>query len=169
MSCLINSGYTLGCRDSVGGVEYIAIAAHSSSTVYTYGTSSLITGMSPTQSFYKFEQYTEQAIASQEGGFDNNTGTSFTTQTITITLEQMDAATREQFVALTQARVRIIVKTQTGKYFLFGLKNGGRASASTSGPGQAMSDLTGFTLTFELKEPLPVNEMDSTLALSMIV
>ena len=37
-----------------------------------------------------------------------------------ITLEKMDSATREQFLALTQARVRIIAKTQNGKYFLFG-------------------------------------------------
>lgn len=169
MSCVINSGYTLGCRDSVGGVEFVAIAAHSTSTAYTFGTASLITGISPTQSFYTFEQYTEQAVANFESGFDNATGTAHTIQSVTITLEKMDAATREKFVALTQARVRIIVKTQNGRYFLFGLKNGGRASAASGGPGQAMGDLAGYTLTFELKEPLPPYEIDATYAESIII
>lgn len=168
MSCVISSGYTLGCRDNTGGLEYIAISSHSSATTYTFGTASIITGISPTASFHKFEQFTEQGSATQEGGFDNAAGTNFTTQTITITLEKMDAATRAQYVALTQARVRVVVKTQTGRYFLFGLKNGGRASAATSGPGQAMGDLVGYTLTFEFKEPEPAHEILEAFAETII-
>ena len=83
-------------------------------------------------------------------------------------MENQEAATREQFLALTQARVRIIAKTQNGKYFLFGKVNGGRASAGTSGPGKAFGDLAGFTLTFELKEPEPANEVNAILAASII-
>ena len=168
MSCVINSGYVLGCRDSVGGVEYVAISTYHTSTSYTFGTASIITAISPTASFYLFEQYTEQAEASQEPTFDNETGTNHTVQTVTITLEKMDAATRAQFVALTQARVRVIVKTQNGRYFLFGVKNGGRASAASSGPGKGMGDLSGFTLTFEFKEPLPAHEVTEALATSII-
>lgn len=168
MACVISSGYSLGCRDSVGGVEYIAISSYNDATTYTLGTASVITGISPTASFYKFEQYTEQASVTQEGQFNNETGTTHYVQTVTITLEKMDSATREQFLALTQARVRIIAKTQNGKYFLFGKVNGGRASAGTSGPGKAFGDLAGFTLTFELKEPEPANEVNAILAASII-
>lgn len=169
MACVFSSGYSLGCRDSVGGVEFIAISSYNSSTAYTLGTSSVITGISPTASFYKFEQYTEQASVTQEGQFNNETGTSHYVQTVTITLEKMDSATREQFLALTQARVRIIAKTQNGKYFLFGKVNGGRASAGSSGPGKAFGDLSGFTLTFEMKEVEPANEINAVLAESIIV
>lgn len=168
MACAISGGYSLGCRDNSGGIEYIAIASHSSSTTYTLGTQSLITGISPTASFYKFEQYTEQASASQEGQFNNETGTIHFVQTVTITLEKMDSATREQFLALTQARVRVIAKTQNGKYLLFGKVNGGRASAASSGPGKAYGDLSGFTLTFEFKESEPANEVQSSLATAII-
>lgn len=169
MSCLISSGYSLGCRDSAGGVEWLAIAAYDTQTTYTTGTCSLITGMSPTMSFYLFEQYVEQGMASQEGAYDNITGTNHTVQTVMLTLEKMDACTREQFLALTQARVRVIAKTQNGRYFLFGKVNGGRASAGTSGPGQNLGDLAGFQLTFEFKEPEPAHEIDETLALSLVV
>ena len=168
MSCLINSGYSLGCRDSVGGIEYVAIASWESGVTYTTGTASIITGMSPTASFFLFEQYTEQALASQEGAFDNANGTAHYVQTITLVLEKMDAATREQFLVLTQARVRCIVKTQNGRYFLFGKVNGGRASAGSSGPGQAMGDLAGFTITLEFKEFEPADEMEAVLAESLI-
>jgi len=169
MPCLINSGYSLGCRDSVGGFEWLAIASYNNATIYTYGTNSVVDSFSPTASFYKFEQYTEQGLASQEGAFDNMNGTSHYTQTITFTLEQMTAAIREQFLALTQARVRVIAKTQNSKYLLFGRINGGRSSAATSGPGQAMGDLSGYTITFEFKEPEPASLVDETFALSLIV
>ena len=169
MSCVISSGYTLGCRDSVGGIEWLAIANYDTGTVFTLGTCSIITAMSPTYSFYQFEQYTEQASATQEGAYDNITGTNHTVQNIQVTFEKMDACTRDQFLALTQARVRIIILTQNGRYFLFGKKNGGRASASTSGPGQNMNDLAGFQLTFEFKEPEPAHEVDSTLVTQVLV
>ena len=169
MSCVISSGYSLGCRDSAGGIEWLAIAAYDTQTTYTFGTCSIVTGMSPTASFYLFEQYTEQGMASQEGAFDNITGTNHTVQTVQLTLEKMEACVREQFLALTQARVRILVKTQNGRYFLFGLRNGGRASAGTSGPGQNLGDLSGFQLTFEFKEPEPSHEVEEALALSLIV
>jgi hypothetical protein len=169
MACVINSGYSLGCRDSVGGVEWVSISAHNTSTTYVTGTTYSVNSFSPTASFYKYEQYTEQALSSQEGAFDNNNGTSFYTQTVTITLEKMDTATRAQFLVLTQARVRIIVKTQNGRYFLIGQVNGARASAGSAGPGQALGDLAGFTLTFEAKEPEPAVELNPTFALSLVV
>jgi len=169
MSCVISSGYSLGCRDSAGGVEWLAIAAYDTQTTYTTGTCSIITGMSPTASFYLFEQYVEQGMASQEGAYDNITGTNHTVQSVMITLEKMDACTREQFLALTQARVRVIAKTQNGRYFLFGKVNGGRASAGTSGPGQNLGDLAGFQLTFEFKEPEPADEIEEALVNTLIV
>jgi len=169
MPCVISSGYTLGCRDSVSGIEWLAITNHDQNTIFTFGTCSLIEDMSPTYSFYQFEQYTEQASATQEGGYDNITGTNHTVQTIQMTFEKMDACVRDQFLALTQARVRIIVKAQNGRYFLFGKKNGGRASAGTSGPGQNMNDLAGFQLTFEFKEPEPAHEIDEALVLEQLV
>lgn len=168
MACIIDSGYTLGCRDGIGGVEYIAIAAHDSDTTYTIGASSSITNISPTASFYKFEQYTEQALASEEGAFDNNNGTTFFTQTVTIILEQLDTTTRDQFLALTQARVRIIIKDMKGRYWLMGKINGARSSAASTGPGQALGDLQGFSITFEAKEAEPIQEIDSTYAESII-
>lgn len=169
MACIINSGYSLGCRDSVGGIEFIAISSYDSTTTYVTGTNSIVDSFSPTASFYKYEQYTESSSATQEGTYDNVNGTAFQTQTITLILEDMDSETREKFLALIQARVRVIVKTQTGRYFLFGKVNGGRASASTSGPGQSLGDLAGYNVTLEFKEPEPAIEVDATFAESLIV
>jgi hypothetical protein len=169
MACIINSGYTLGCRDNTGGIEFIAIANYNGPLTLTFGTCSLINSFAPTQSFYTFEQYTEQGLANQTGAFDNMNGTGHQVQNITFILEKMDACSREQFLALTQARVRAIVKTQNGKYFLFGFKNGGRASASTAGPGQALNDLSGYSITIEFKEPEPAFEIEETFALSIII
>jgi hypothetical protein len=169
MACVINSGYSLGCRDSVGGLEWVAISAYNSGTTYSIGTTFSVNSFSPTASFYKFEQFPEQGGSTQEGAFDNLNGTGFYTQNVTIILEKMDTATRAQFLVLTQARVRIIVKTQNGRYFLIGQVNGARASAGSAGPGTAFGDLAGFSITFEAKEPTPAVELEPVFAASLIV
>lgn len=171
MSCTIDSGYSLGCRDQQGGVEFVAIATYASGTTYSTtdgGTHSAIDSISGTPTFYKYEQYTEQASSTQTGNFDNANGTTYFTQTVQLVLENMDTDTRNQFLALSKARVRIIIKTQTGKYWLIGKVNGARSSAAEAGPNQALADLAGFNITLEAMEPDPAQEVDATYAESII-
>lgn len=169
MACPINSGYTLGCKDKQAGIEYVAISSYDGTTTFVLGTSSLINSWSPTSSYYKYEQFVEQGSATQEVETSNETGTLAFTQTLVLTLEGMDADTRAKALALLQARVRVIVKTMTGQYLLYGKKSGLRSSAGTAGPGKASGDLYGFSITLLGKEPEPASVIDPTFAAAQIV
>jgi len=169
MACILNTGYTIGCRDNTGGVQTLAIGPWEIGTTYSYGVDNEITSTSyATASFYEFEQYTEQASATGEVTANNENGTIFNTQTLTFIMEKMDAPTRAKFLILTQGRFRVLIKTQNGEWLLMGRLNGARLSAGTNGPGKAFGDLAGFTGTLTAVEPEPVHIIDETEALRLI-
>lgn len=172
MACPVNSGYTIGCKDKQSGIEYFAICSYDGTVSFTMGTgttASVIYSWSPTASYYKYEQFVEQGSATQEEETSNETGTLSVTQTLVLTLEEMDYETRAKALTLLQARVRVIVKTNTGNYLLFGKKFGLRSSAATMGPGKGTGDLGGFTITLSGKEPEPAHFIDATFAAAQIV
>jgi len=169
MACILNTGYTIGCRDNTGGVQTLAIGPWELGTTYTYGGDGEITATSyATASFYEFEQYTEQASATGEVTANNENGTIFNTQTLTFIMEKMDAPTRAKFLILTQGRFRVLIKTQNGEWLLMGRLNGARLSAGTNGPGKAFGDLAGFTGTLTAVEPEPVHIIEEAEALRLI-
>lgn len=169
MACILNTGYTIGCRDNTGGVQTLAIGPWELGTVYTYGGDDEITATSyATASFFEFEQYTEQASATGEVTANNEFGTIFNTQTLTFIMEKMDAPTRAKFLILTQGRFRVLIKTQNGEWLLMGRLNGARLSAGTNGPGKAFGDMAGFTGTLTAIEPEPVHIIEEAEALRLI-
>ena len=169
MACILNTGYTIGCRDNTGGLQTLAIGTWELGTTYSYGVDGEITDTSyATASFYEFEQYTEQASATGEVTANNEFGTIFNTQTLTFIMEKMDAPTRAKFLILTQGRFRVLIKTQNGEWLLMGRLNGARLSAGTNGPGKAFGDLAGFTGTLTAVEPEPVHIIEEAEALRLI-
>lgn len=172
MACPITTGYTIGCKDSQSGIEWIAISSYNGATVYTLGvgaSASEIQSFSATSSFYKYEQFTEQGSVTQEMETSNETGTIAFTETLVITLEVLDIATRDKVLALLQARVRVIVKTNRGDYILLGKKNGLRSSAASIGPGKMMGDLGGFSVTLLGREPEPAHFIKESFVTTLIV
>ena len=72
MPCLITSGYSLQCRDNIGGVQNVYIGTfNGSSLTYTVsGTNSQITAFGgATTSFYTFNQPLETASFEQAGNW----------------------------------------------------------------------------------------------------
>jgi hypothetical protein len=169
MACILNTGYTIGCRDNTGGVQTLAIGPWELGTTYSYSIDGeILTSSQTSASFYEFEQYTEQASATGEVTANNEFGTIFNTQTLTFIMEKMDAPTRAKFLILTQGRFRILILTQNGEWLLMGRLNGARLSAGTNGPGKAFGDMAGFTGTLTAVEPEPVHIIDPTEALRLI-
>ena len=170
MACLLTSGYQLGCRDGVGGISEIYIGEWNGSALgYTLGTDNIIgTFSGATVSFYTFQQEIETASFTENGEFSIENGTSFYTDTCTITLHQLNASLRNKILILGQGKWRILIKTQTGKYFLMGKQNPVRVSAATPGVGKAYGDMNGAVITFTGKEPVPAFEVAASAALQVI-
>lgn len=170
MACVLTNGYTLGCRDNVGGIQEVYIGEYNGdSMTYVLGTDNIIgTFSGATVSFYTFEQEIETGSYTENGVFSTENGTAFYEQTLTITLHKLDAALRNQILLLGSGKWRIIVKDQRGVYHLMGKQNPVRVSASTPGVGKAYGDLNGVVLTFLGKEPEPAHIVASAAALSVI-
>lgn len=170
MACLLSSGYTLGCRDNIGGIQEVYIGEYNAdSMIFTLGVDSIIgTFSGATVSFYTFEQEIETGSYTENGVFSTENGTGFYEQTLTITLHKLEAALRNKILILGQGKWRIIIKDQRGKYWLMGYQNPVRVSASTPGLGKAYGDLNGAVITFMGKEPAIAYEVASVAALSVI-
>jgi len=56
MACILNTGYTIGCRDNTGGVQTLAIGPWEIGTTYSYSVDAeILTTSYATASFYEFE------------------------------------------------------------------------------------------------------------------
>jgi hypothetical protein len=170
MACVLTNGYTLGCRDNIGGVQEIYIGEYNGDSLgYTFGTDNIIgTFSGATVSFYSFEQEIETASYTENGVFSTENGTAFYEETLVLTLHKLDASLRNKILLLGQGKWRILIKDQRGVYHLMGKQNPVRVSASTPGVGKAYGDLNGAVITFMGKEPEPAHIVESVAALSVI-
>jgi hypothetical protein len=164
MSCLINSGYSLGCRDNLGGIQKVFVRNWSASTTYTYDANGVITGGTNTgTSFYTFEQRNETAeFIPGEGQHSLENGTNFWNQNVNLVFHKYQASLRDLLYVIAQTEVEIIVLDQNGKYFIVGEQNGANLIGSNASVGKAFGDLNGVTVNFQAKEPGPAREINST-------
>ena len=171
MSCVLTSGYTLGCRDNVGGIQEVYIGEYNGSLLqYTLDQNQVIGTFSGTfSSFYTFQQEIEVGSFTENGVYSTENGTAFYEQTLEITLHKMESAIRNQILVLGQGKWRILILDQRGKYWLMGFQNPVRVSAATPGLGKAYGDLNGAVITFLGKEPEPAYEVSASAAAQLIV
>lgn len=163
MSCILNTGYTLTCRDNIGGIQKAYIRNWSAGTDYTYSADGTITGGTNTgNSWYTFEVRPETgAFEPGAGAHSLENGTNFWTQKLDLTLHKYQASIRTLLYALAQTEMEVIVLTQNNQYLLMGEQNGANLTASQASVGKAYGDMNGVTLTMEAKEPTPARVMSS--------
>jgi hypothetical protein len=163
MACLLTSGYTLGCRDSIGGILEVYIGNFDSGATYTLSADDIVTAFSgSTVSYYTFEQEMETGEFNQTGAYSTENGTVFFDQQLTLTFHKNDADLRNQLLVLSQANMSVIVKDQRGEYWLMGYQNGVRAISGAQNTGKAFGDLNGITITLQAKEPEPAHNISGT-------
>lgn len=163
MACLLSTGYTIGCRDGIGGIQDVFIGNYSQTASYTLNAEDVITAFTGgTASYFKFEQEMETGQFNQNGAYSTENGTVFFTQELQLVFHKNDAALRNQLLVLSQANMSVIVKDQRGVFHLMGIQNGVRATAGAMNTGKAFGDLNGFTITLTAKEPQPANLVSAT-------
>ena len=110
MACDITSGFSLGCRDNVGGISNIYILSGSITTIDT-ASAGLINGITGSGVFYKFEQeknvgdFTETPTPSLENG------TVFYDQAVNVSFHKLQASIRNQVKTLAQnTNLKVVVE-----------------------------------------------------------
>jgi hypothetical protein len=162
MACALTAGYTLACKDSVGGLKKVYIDNFED---VDYGTETAGVISTATGGFFEYElpmntaQFTETVTSSIENG------TTFYQTELSIVLPKLTATMRNQLKLLAQAKLAVIAEDRNGAKWVMGLENGAYLTTGTSATGTAMGDLNGMTLTFTSMEKSPVVEFSGTVPL----
>lgn len=172
MSCYIDQGYTLDCRNaSIGGIKQIWILGDSGSTISTFTTngSDAITSFSGSGTWYSF-QLVKQSSSFTEEILVNDAAQSITFQPlVTISLPKLDQNLRNLFFDLVkQNALYIIVLDNNERYWSVDWSNGGLVNSGSMALGQNYNDLNGITLTIQGGEPNPSREIVVTTTLAAV-
>ena len=170
MSCLLTSGYSVGCKLQAGVQKVFIGTWNDTSMTFTYGTNSIITGFGgATVSFYTFQQTIETSSYASPAEVNTENNAIQYNQTLTVTIHGMNAALLNQIKTLGQGVWRILILDKNGSYFLMGKNGPVQVSAIDSGLGKVGTDLNGAMITFTAKEDQPLYEVASAAAASIIV
>lgn len=163
MSCAIDSGYSVDCRDNQGGVKkyYITNLSNISAVTSASGVISGIT-MVGSSKFYTYEQELNVASAIEAPTPSRQNGTFFVDQTVNIMVNKRTGSMSYQLTALAQANVAVIVEEANGRRFLFGQTRGLALDPSTSPTGVASGDRSGYELILKGQEPNFAGEINSS-------
>lgn len=169
MSCAITSGYTLDCKDAIGGIKkvYFGNAEPSAMTIGT-NASGTITGVSGI-SFYAYEllpqgknNFTETINSNAE------VGTLFYTQQLSLEFTKLTQTTRNKLATIAKRRNVVVVETHDGTFFMLGQTYGLECSGGSALSGAAMGEFQGYQLQLTGMEKNPMNEVSSVSAISVI-
>jgi hypothetical protein len=171
MSCNIDTGRTLPCRDSVGGLKNVYFINYDSSAsiplVETAGSEDTVASAAwaATATTYKYElkgtsSLTQNIQASRENG------TVAFEQVLELTLPKLSKEDNYQIKLLSFGRPRIVVEDYNGNLFLVGREHGADVTGGTIVTGASMGDLSGYTLSFSAMELTPANLVTGTFPFS---
>ena len=160
MSCALTQGYTLDCRDNVGGVKeiYITELANMTTPTVSSGTVTSITMQTGTQ-FWQYQLEKETSSLIEHIQTNDSNGTIYYEQDLDFSIRKLQANWRNEIRSLAQNRIAVIVLDRNGKYWLCGMNNGLEIQNSETLSGKGMGDFNGYQLKFKGKEELPMPQV----------
>lgn len=173
MSCYIESGFQLDCRNaSTGGLNAVWILGNSGNTItaWTSNANEQITAASGSGVFYKFE-LTKQGSSFTEDIGVNTTAQSVVFQpTLVMNLPRLNYELRLVFQNLVnQNNIFFIVKDNNGQYWSGAWQNGALVTSGGLATGLAYTDLNGMSaLTIVGGEPNATQEIVVTTTLGAV-
>lgn len=165
MACALTQGYTLDCKDSLGGIVEVYFMASQDVASYTVSGGVMTALTKDTgKRFYKYElvKATSNFVENINASVEN--GTIFYQQELTVVLNKLQVNTRNEILLLAKNLLVAVAKDNNGKYWYLGLTRGLDITAGSSQSGTAEGDRSGYTLTFTAKEPELAPEVNSTVA-----
>jgi hypothetical protein len=148
MSCYINEGYVLDCRNSVAGIKALWILGNSGNTIsgWTSSVNEEITSISGTGVFYKFEIPKQSSNLSEAIEVNTTTQGIVFVPTLTVNLPKLNNTLRNLFQNLvSQNNIYAVVLDNQNQYWSFCFQNGAMATAGTLQSGTVYNDLNGIS------------------------
>lgn len=162
MACALTQGFSLDCRDSIGGVKAVWFIAHANVTAVTQA-SGVVTAITDTSSWYKYNLVKNTASLTENitGSVEN--GSVLYAPELNIIINKLQANTRNEILLLAQNTLMAIVQDQNNKYWLLGVQNGIDLTTGSAATGVAGGDRNGYSLTFTGTEPALAPEVQASV------
>ena len=165
MSCVIDNGINLGCS-TVGGIKTVYIGTYDPEVTYTLDADNIITALDDNPnsvSVYNFQQDDEYAGLEQPSTVSRENGTVFQESVLTLKFIHLDAALRNQALALSKAPIFAVAESNAGDFYLLGSENAGRLTEGSLSLGTAFGDMNGASLSFTFKSENGAYLMDAAV------
>ena len=155
MACNLTAAIALDCLDAIGGIKTLWVSSDFDYTTVTAGATAGITALSGgTGTFYQIQVAKDVASFTETFNISNTNGTAFFTQEVTIPVQHLDSAKRQQIQLLTYNRAsRCVFEDNNGLYWLVGLTRGCVVSSGTTTTGTAPGDATQYSFVLQGMEP----------------
>lgn len=151
MSCLITKGRLVPCKDKVGGLYKVWFANFGTITGLTYSATDDSISGSTDASLYEYElKGTSTLVQSMTSSREN--GTTFVTQTLTLSLQGLSAQDNHEIMLLAYGRPHVFVQDNNGNTWLVGKVNGADLTTGDANTGAAFGDAYAYTLTLVAME-----------------
>lgn len=176
MSCQLEFGRGVDCKDQIGGLRTIYIlpsycgnieseATIADCQMTNAGFATWDTYGDPTSSKQTLLQYDlRPELSSFTVNFNSDpaTGTTFFNQTLSVTLQSIGPRSTNQLLLAAYNRSQIWVRDANDLIFLMGMNQGCNITGGTMVTGAAKGDLSGYTLEFTANEKLPPIQVEKT-------
>ena len=153
MACELSTGFTLDCKDGIGGIKKIILC--DTVTSLTLDQNEIVTTIVGPNAgdLYTYELPTQTGSFEETINFNRDNGTVFYTQTVNVMLQKLSSAKRLELQTVAQARPIIFVNDSNDNWWAVGYEYGADLSTSTAATGTALGDMNGYTLAFVHETP----------------
>jgi hypothetical protein len=153
MACELTTGFTLDCKDGIGGIKKIVLVDQTLvGFTYTSEVIQTLTGIT-SGDLFTYELPTQTGSFEETINFNRDNGTVFYTQTVNVMLHKLSAEKRLELQTVAQARVVAFVEDSNSNWWAVGVEYGADLSTSTAATGTALGDANGYTLAFTHESP----------------
>ncbi len=168
MACNLTAAIALDCLDAIGGIKTLWVSSDFDYTSVTAGATAGITALSGgTGTFYQIQVAKDVASFTETFNISNTNGTAFFTQEVTIPVQHLDSAKRQQIQLLTYNRAsRCVFEDNNGLYWMVGLSRGCVVSTGSTTTGTAPGDATQYSFVLQGMEPEMAYQVNTLASLT---
>jgi hypothetical protein len=150
MNCELNTGFTLDCKDGIGGLKEIFLVEWNSiyNLLEVDAVSNEIEDLTDAATFRRYQLPTQTGSFEETISFNRDNGTVFYTQTVTIKLHKLSTAKRNELEIAALNRLCVCVRDNNDNLWMCGIEDGMDVSTSTAASGTAFGDHNGYEIAF---------------------
>ena len=151
MACNLTQGFTLDCKDSVGGIKSIHVIDWAASG-FTVAGGEVTASTVASGDVYTYELPKGVGSMTTTTNVSTENGTVFNQADVVARLRKLSTSKRNELKLLAQNRVFCIVKDNNDNYWLAGYEYGCDITSMTAESGTAMGDVQGYNFTLSAIE-----------------